>query len=82
MSKRRKFLLSSLLLSLGLLAIQYVALEFRFVAVFGFFLVSYLVSAMALFDDLKGVEWVTIVPLPALYAASVALFYFLLPCGD
>lgn len=81
MSKRRKFILSSLLLSLGLLAIQYVALEYRFVAVFAFFVVSFLVSSLALLDDLKGIEWFTIVPFPALYSASVALFYFLLPSG-
>lgn len=81
MTKRRKFLLSSFLLSLGLLVTQYVAVDFKYVAVLGFFLVSYLVSAWALFDDLKGVEWFTIIPLPALYAASVALFYFLLPEG-
>lgn len=81
MSKRRKFILSSLLLSLGLLAIQYIALEYRFIAVFAFAVVSYLVSSLALLDDLKGVEWFTIVPIPALYASSVALFYFLLPSG-
>lgn len=81
MSKRRKFILSSLILSLGLLAIQYIALEYRFVAVFAFSIVSYLVSSLALLDDLKGVEWFTIVPIPALYSASVALFYFLLPTG-
>ncbi|MFC1653264.1 hypothetical protein ACFL1M_00250 [Patescibacteria group bacterium] len=79
MTKRRKFVLSSLLLSLGLLGIQYIALEYRFLAVFVFFVASFLVSTVALLDDLKGVEWFTIVPFPAIYAASVALFYFLLP---
>lgn len=66
---------------MGLLFIQYVPIEYRFVAVFGFFLTSYLVSAWALYDGLKGAGWLTIVPLPALYAASVGLFYFLLPEG-
>jgi len=79
MSKRRKFIGSSLLLSLGLLAIQYIALEYRFIAVFAFMVVSYLISSLALLDDLKGVEWMTIVPIPTMYAGSVALFYFLLP---
>ena len=81
MSKRRKFVISSLILSLALLAIQYISIDFRFVAVFVFFVISFIVSAVALLDDLKGVEWFTIIPLPALYAASVALFYFLLPEG-
>jgi len=81
MTKRRKFIFSSLLLSLGLLSTQFVPIDFRYVAVLALFFISYLISAWALFDDLKGVEWLTIVPLPALYATSVSLFYFLLPAG-
>jgi hypothetical protein len=38
-----------------------------------------LVSTWALSDDLQFHERLTIVPLPAMYAVSVALFYFLLP---
>jgi hypothetical protein len=44
-----------------------------------FFLVTYLVSAWALFEDLKGIEWLTILSSPSLYAAAIGLFYFLLP---
>lgn len=81
MSKRQKFVFASLLLSLGLLSTQLVTIEsyWRYVAIFGLFIVSYFVSAWALFDDLKGVEWLIIVPFPGIYATSVALFYFLLP---
>ncbi len=79
MTKRRKFLLAAFGLSLGLLGVQLVTLEYRYVAVFGFFLTTYLLSAWALFEDLKGVEWLTLLTLPAMYAASVALFYYLLP---
>ncbi len=79
MTKRQKFLLSSAILSLGLLGIQYVSISYRYVAIFGFFLVTYLVSAWALFDDLKGIEWLTVLSLPSLYATAIALFYFLLP---
>jgi len=79
MTKRQKFLLSAALLSIGLLAIQYVPIEYRYVAIFGFFLVTYLVSAWALFDDLKAIEWLTILSLPSLYSVAIALFYFLLP---
>ncbi len=79
MRRREKFIISAILLSLGLLAVQYIALQYRFLAVFVFFAASYLVSAWALFEDLYGVEWVTIVPFPAMYALSVSFFYFLLP---
>lgn len=81
MTKRQRFLACALFLSLGLLSIQWVSLEYRFVAVFGLTLVTYLISAFALIDDLKGVEWITILILPTFYTAAVALFYFLLPEG-
>ena len=61
------------------MGIQYVPIEYRYVAIFGFFLITYLISAWALFDDLKGIEWLTILSLPSLYAAAIGLFYFLLP---
>jgi hypothetical protein len=79
MNKRQKFLLSSAILSVLLLAIQYVPLDYRYVAIFGFFLVTYLISAWALFEDLKGIEWLTILSAPSLYAVAIGLFYFLLP---
>jgi hypothetical protein len=78
-TKRQKFLLSAAILSVLLLAIQYVPIEYRYVAIFGFFLVTYLVSAWALFEDLKGIEWLTILSGPSLYAVAIGLFYFLLP---
>jgi hypothetical protein len=79
MRRREKFVLSSIFLSLGLLGVQYVSLEWRYLAILIFMVVSYLVSAWALSDDLQKFEWVTILPLPALYAAAVGAFYFLLP---
>jgi len=41
--------------------------------------VAYLLCAFALRDDLNGVEWLTLLILPTLFTAAVALFYFLLP---
>lgn len=79
MRRREKFVLSSIVLSLGLLAVQYVSLDYRYAAVAVLSLVSYLVSAWALADDLQAHEWLTIVPLPGLYALGVGMFYFLLP---
>ncbi len=72
-------MISSILLSLGLLGVQYVPLEFRYWAVGLLSLITYLVSSWALSDDLQRYELLTIVPLPALYSAGVGLFYFLLP---
>jgi hypothetical protein len=79
MRRREKFVIASILLSLGLLGVQLVPLDFRYFAVFGFAVVSYAISAWALFDDLQRFEWVTILPFPTLYATAIGLFYFLLP---
>lgn len=79
MRRREKFIIVAVLLSLGLLATQYIPLEWRYygVALFAFF--SYLMSAWALSDDLQAHEWLTIVPFPGIFAGASGLFYFLLP---
>lgn len=79
MRRREKFIIVAILLSLGLLAIQYIPLDWRYLGVLALFIFSYFGSVWALFDDLQSHEWLTIAPFPALYASSVALFYFLLP---
>lgn len=79
MRRREKFIISAILLSLGLLAVQYINLQYRFLGVFVLFVLSYIITAWALYDDLHGVEWITIIPFPSFYALAVSLFYFLLP---
>lgn len=79
MRRREKFVLSTILLSLALSGVQYISLEWRFLAIGAFMVFVYLISSWALSDDLQFHERLTIVPLPALYAGAVALFYFLLP---
>ena len=79
MRRREKFVIVSVLLSLGLLATQYIPLDWRYLGTAVFFILSYFSSVWALSDDLQAHEWLTIMPFPALYATSVALFYFLLP---
>ncbi len=79
MRRREKFVIASIILSLGLLAMQYVSLEYRYWAVAIFSLITYPISAWVLSDDLQRHELLTIVPMPVFYAASVGLFYFLLP---
>lgn len=79
LTKRRKFLLVSVILSLGLLIVQKLPVESRYGAIAGFALAAYLLTAWSLFKDLHGVNWVVNLILPTLYPVSVALFYFLLP---
>lgn len=79
MSKRQRFVIVSLVLSLGLIGTQLVRVEHRYQAIVVFGGISYALSAWALSGDLKGVEWLTVLILPLLYPVSVGLFYFLLP---
>ncbi|MCD8485094.1 hypothetical protein LRY65_03030 [Candidatus Woesebacteria bacterium] len=79
MKRREKSFLGAFILSLGLMLMQYIPLEWRPLGMVIFTVVTYLVTAWVLFDNLDGVEWMTIVPMPALYTASISSFYFLLP---
>lgn len=79
MTKRRRFVLVSALLTLGLLGTQLVGPERRYEAIIFFSGVSVLLSIWALYADLRASSWLTVLILPALYPMSVSLFYFLLP---
>lgn len=79
MTKRRLFVIESILLSLGLLATQFVEVQYRYWAILLLGLISYFSSAFTLREDLKKIGWLTNLLLPALYTVAVALFYFLLP---
>ncbi len=79
MSKRKKFVLVSLLLSIGLLGIQFIGVEYRYQAILLLGIASFVLSAIVFAEDLHGIEWLTVLTLPVLYPVSVGLFYFLLP---
>jgi hypothetical protein len=79
MTKRRRLVLESCLLSFGLLATQFVEVRYRYWAIFLLGLLTYFFTAFSLKEDLKKIGWLMNLPLPALYTVAVALFYFLLP---
>lgn len=79
MRRREKFVISAVLLSLGLMTIQFVGQDWRYIGIGALMVVSYLILAWALSDDLQPHEWLTILPFPPMYAGAVGLFYFLLP---
>ncbi|MBP7843119.1 hypothetical protein KA017_03890 [Candidatus Woesebacteria bacterium] len=79
MRRREKFVVASFISTLGLIGVQYVTLDMRYIAIAIFVTFSYLISTWALADDLQQHERFTIIPFPAIYAAAVSLFYFLLP---
>lgn len=79
LTKRRRFVLISVLLSMGLLAVQRLSVEARYPAIAIFGVVTYLLTAWSLHKDLRGMGWVVNLILPTMYPIAVALFYFLLP---
>jgi len=78
-TKRAKFILVAAFLSLGLLVIQFVSFSFRYQAIAGFTLLTYILSAWVLYEEMIGIHWIMCLILPCTYMAGVALFYFLLP---
>ncbi len=80
-SKRQRFSASAIILSLGLLLLQWVPLDYRYLGILLLGFITYGISAFALLEDLKGIEWLTILILPTMYAVATSLFYFLLPEG-
>lgn len=80
LSKRQRLILVTLFLSLGLFAVQMIKMpEQRLLIIILFGIVSYFVTSFALFEDLDGVEWLTLLVLPTLFCVTSALFIPLLP---
>ena len=79
MTKRKKFVLVSSILTFGLIGLQFIPLDRRYEAIIFFSGIAVLLSVWSLYSDLTGISWFTAMILPALYPTSVGLFYFLLP---
>lgn len=79
MSKRQKFVLSSIILALGFFLIQFVGFERRFLAIGTLTLLSVGLSFWGLREGLgRDASLLTLI-LPAFFTAGIGLFYFLLP---
>lgn len=78
-TKRQQFVGVTGILTVLLMLTQLVPLDFRYPMVGALFVISYLLCALALRDDLHGAEWGTLLILPSFFTAAVAVFYFLLP---
>lgn len=79
LTKRQQFVAATAILSVGLILTQLVSGDYRYQMVIGLSVFAYGISAFTLRDDLRGVEWVTLLMLPTLFTTAIALFYFLLP---
>lgn len=78
-SKRQQFVILTLLLTFGMVLTQLVPADLRYTMVAGLSLFTFAATALAMREDLSGIEWLTLLSLPTLFTAAVGLFYFLLP---
>lgn len=79
MSKRQKFIITSLVLMAGLFLVQVLDFSYRYWTIGGLSLLCIALTLWSLREALQGIRWLTTIILPALLTASIGLFYFLLP---
>jgi hypothetical protein len=79
LTKRKEFVIITLILTIGFVAMQLLGAGMRFYLLAGLTMASYFLSALTLRENLTGLKWFTILILPALFTLSLGLFYFLLP---
>lgn len=79
LTKRQQFVAITVILTLGLIVTQMAPSDWRYPLVITFSIATYFLTAFGLREDLRGIEWLTLLALPTLFTAAVLLFYFLLP---
>lgn len=81
MSKRRRFVITSILLSLGFIAIQFLNDQNRFWTIGALAVLTIVLFAWSLWDNLaKDMTLLTLV-LPGMFTLGVGIFWFLLPAN-
>jgi len=79
MSKRTKFVSVAFISGLLLWLTSFVSVDFRFGLVMAVAAVVYVLSVWVLFDDLKGIEWFTLMVLPVMFTIGSGIFANFLP---
>lgn len=78
-NKRQKIVISSVLLTIGLLSTQLVDFNLRFRFLAGLAVFAYLISLWSLWEGLNMTKAFVLMILPTFFTVAVASFYFLLP---
>lgn len=78
-NKRQKIIITSILLTLGLLSTQLVDFNLRFRFMAGLGVLAYILSLWALWEGINLTKAIILIILPTFYTLAVASFYFLLP---
>lgn len=79
LDKRRKIILTSGILSLGLLSTQLVPFYLTYKFIYGLTFLAYLLSLWALWEGINKLKAVVLIILPTFFTLAVASYYFLLP---
>ena len=79
LNKRRKIIISSIILTIGLLSTQLVDFNLRFRFLGGLAVLAYVLSLWSLWEGLNLTKAFVLLVLPTFYTVAVASFYFLLP---
>lgn len=79
LSKREKIIITSVVLSLGLLSTQLVPFYLTYRFIVGLTILAYLLSLWALWEGMNKIKAVILLILPTFFTLAVASFYFLLP---
>ncbi len=79
LNKRQKIIISSVLLTIGLLSTQLVDFNLRFKFIGGMFILAYLLSVWALWEGLNLTKAIVLIILPTFFTVALSSFYFLLP---
>lgn len=81
LTKRRRFVLSSILLTVGLFLIHRGTIDDRYLAIGILSLASFLLCLWSLGIPIRNQVWLFSWVLPFFFTASVSMFYFLLPAS-
>jgi len=79
MSKRTRFILVSGMVAICLWLTTTAPVDYRFGLYLAVSSLSYILSVWVLFDDLKGIEWLTLMVLPVMFTLGSGLFANFLP---
>lgn len=79
LNKRHKIIISSAILTIGLLSTQLVNFDLRFRFLAGLSVLAYILSLWSLWEGLNLTKAFVLMVLPTFFTLAVASFYFLLP---
>ena len=79
MSKRHRFVIASILLSIGFIGISFLSDQSRLTGIFGLTLLAILLFYWSLYETIGRNATLLSIVLPAMFTFGVGLFWFLLP---